>query len=66
MGCACSTITLERVPTELCEVSFEIVRPERATITWEMVCATVVDLVAFSAADGHFFTSEGYTIIVKR
>ena len=53
MGCACSTITWERVSYA-------------KTVTFERVCATVVDLVAFSAADGHFFTSEGYTIIVKR
>ena len=34
-------------------------------IVWKRIYETIVDLVAFSAADAHFLTKNGYTIIVK-
>ena len=54
MSCGCYTIEFVREPLE---PSFEM--------AWERTCEIVADLVAFSAADGHFLTSEGYTILVK-
>ena len=64
MECACYTIDFTR---EVADFSFELAREKSGdfTLTWERTCEFVADLVAFSAADGHFFTSEGYTILVK-
>lgn len=54
MSCACFNITWEKVKEDNYEIS------------WERFCDSLVDLVPFSAADGRFFTAEGYTIIVKK
>lgn len=64
MDCGCSKITWERVLGEPASISFELEAVEPSIITWERLCEVVIDLVPFNAADGHFLTAEGYTIIV--
>ncbi len=53
MSCACFNVGWERIDKDAFSVG------------WERFCATMVDLVAFSASDGMFYTKEGYTILVK-
>ena len=78
MGCPCYTATLTREPSEvafsadfsLAEAipffaGFELVDNGLFSATMERTCEIVADLVAFSAMDGMFLTSEGYTILVK-
>lgn len=67
MSCACYSITLTREPQESgFDAILSRVLGEDFFVTLERFCDEVVDLVAFNAADGHFFTEEGYTIIVKK
>ena len=54
MTCGCYNVEFVREPSD---ATFGI--------TMERTCELVVDLVAFSAADGHYLTKEGYTILVK-
>ena len=35
-------------------------------VEFERVCEVVVDLVPFSTTEGHYLTSNGYTILVKK
>lgn len=77
MGCACYTATMTRELSDsfradfsLAEAipffaGFELVDNGLFSATLERTCEIVADLVAFSAMDGMFLTSEGYTILVK-
>ena len=67
MSCPCYSVTFTREPVGFSfAVNFTREVGEVFDILFERTCEEVVDLVPFSACDGHFFTSEGYTILVKK
>ena len=75
MSCGCLDGVLYARLTEPMEVRRERLAEPMAvtcnrianpfTVEWFRFCKTMIDLVAFSASDGMFLTSEGYTILVK-
>ena len=67
MSCNCYQVEFQRIPAESV-FAFQMERKEAETtftFSIERTCEPVENFVPFSAADGHFFTEEGYTIIVK-
>ena len=64
MSCKCFNITWTRAIDPF-SVSYSR-DVEQLSVRWWRFCDESVDLVPFSASDSMFYTTEGYTILVKR